>query len=279
MRKLWLIVLVLILAFPLALAAEENATDPQLILANDTLSNMEESITKLESLTLPTAKMNDLLFEAEQNFEVQTILQESGGTTNYERVFEIGDEILTLESQIYATYDELTALGTFIDTEKATLNVNFVSVDTSFSRAEQEFSDERFDRASDSISETYLLLSELRATENKAKAAYQATAETVEQFIKRIWKKTLIVVAILLVLGAIFRKAIDKFILKKRLKHLEKEKEILHIIIKETQEAFFDKRTLNESEYRVRMKKFSELIRDINTKIPALKERLERDKK
>lgn len=55
---------------------------------------------------------------------------------------------------------------------------------------------------------------------------------------------------------------------------LEREVKVLESLIREAQTGYFETGTLSEASYRVRLKKFSELTRDINRTLPLLREEL-----
>jgi hypothetical protein len=63
--------------------------------------------------------------------------------------------------------------------------------------------------------------------------------------------------------------------LNKKLEHLYLRRTTLKKLIAKTQKEFFEKGTIDETTYHIRLNKYGEIIRDINRQIPLVKEELE----
>jgi hypothetical protein len=66
---------------------------------------------------------------------------------------------------------------------------------------------------------------------------------------------------------------------KGKINHLNKEKEVVYNLIKELQKDYFEKQKIAENSYKIKIKKYGEIIRDINRQIPLLQAELEKKKR
>ena len=83
-------------------------------------------------------------------------------------------------------------------------------------------------------------------------------------------------IAVLFIVYLVTKSRIEKFLIKRKIKKLGIEERVLKELIAKTQKDYFEKGTVSEGNYNIKMKKFSELIRDIHREVPLLKEELEK---
>ena len=84
----------------------------------------------------------------------------------------------------------------------------------------------------------------------------------------------MIISGIVLVLLLVFWKAISKYLVLRKIKYLETKKNVLNNLIQKVQVNYFKDKNASENEYRIKIKTFDEMIRDINRQIPLLKEEI-----
>ena len=109
--------------------------------------------------------------------------------------------------------------------------------------------------------------------------AYQATTRTLKAFFVNNWLLLIIIAIGGSLIYIVSRNRIIYIRTKLKIKYLERERGVLEELIKETQSGYFEKSKISEASYRIRIKKFSDLTRDINRQIPLLKEELAKRKK
>ncbi|MBU3912929.1 MAG: hypothetical protein KKE50_02435, partial [Nanoarchaeota archaeon] len=124
------------------------------------------------------------------------------------------------------------------------------------------------------INIAYEELSEVQSSQTALNLFYSTTSKTVKNFFINQWKKILIISAIVLVLLLVSWKAISKFLVLRKIKFLETKKNVLNNLIQKVQGNYFKDKKASESEYRIKIKTFEEMIRDINRQIPLLKEEM-----
>ena len=90
------------------------------------------------------------------------------------------------------------------------------------------------------------------------------------------WITLVVLIALAILFTIFYRKKIAKYIIKRKIKHFETEKRILKQMTSEIQKSYFQEGKISEGAYNIRVKKFAELIRDIDRQIPLLQEELEK---
>jgi hypothetical protein len=88
------------------------------------------------------------------------------------------------------------------------------------------------------------------------------------------WIVIIIILGMLIALFFIYKNTIRQLLIKGKIKKLEKRKNIVKELVIKTQKDYFDKGSISEGNYNIRIKKLTELIRDIDKQIPLLKEKL-----
>ena len=143
-----------------------------------------------------------------------------------------------------------------------------------YTAALREFNYERFDKSRSLVEEAYNAISESKAATTKAKTLYRATTNTIEEFFLRTWRHWAASSLLFLLLFVLSYKAVKRIKLKARIRRLEQERETVKNLIKEIQRKYFEKGEISESEYHIKTKKYAEIIRDINRRIPLLEEEI-----
>jgi len=70
------------------------------------------------------------------------------------------------------------------------------------------------------------------------------------------------VAAALLIIFFLFQKQIRKFLLNARLKSLMRERGVIESMLKSLQKDYFEKKSVTELTYRVKTKKYGDIIRN-----------------
>jgi len=238
---------------------------------NKSLIEAEEEQTKLHSLGIAVTRYSDTLVLAQEIYHLKILAERNNEKVEYVLIKDKLSELREIKEKALRNIDELKTLEQIINTSLIQPPSPILS---KLEEAQKEFRAERYEKSMDAIEKTYSLLSESEAFQTKLKAFYAATSRTILDFLKTNWKIILIVLCTLLLTGVITKTRIQKHLLKNKIKHLELRKISITELIKETQRDYFDTKVLSELEYIIRIKKYAEIIRDINRKIPLIKEEL-----
>ncbi len=239
--------------------------------ASTLLAEGEAILAELQAAGLPALKVEDLLLEATEYAEAQRIIAANGGTPDFTKTERLIAQLRETRIAAFSLHDELKALDAYLaEQEGIDLTVPRALRD----EATKEYAAERFSSTKPLIDRSYEAVNELHAASTKAKAFYDATTKTLEAIIRAVWKPVLVVGAFLFLLFLLFRQALARFRIGRRLRHLERERTALQRLLEETQRAYFDEQTLSEGEYRIRTRKYGEMLRDLNRQFPLLQERL-----
>ncbi len=232
-----------------------------------TLQSLEQEMISLKNEGFHVIKYNDTLTTAKQLYETNSLLEESDYSLVYQKI----NEIEELKQKAFKASDELIALELAIN---QTEGINLDPVWEVYYQAKDEFNSERYEQCLLLIDKTYEKISETEALDTKVKAFYEATSRNIISFLKQNWKVILIIFVVISLAVLLTHNRIATFLIKNRIKNLKERKSSVKNLIKKTQEEYFDKGVLNESDYHIKLKKYGELIRDLNRQIPLLEEEL-----
>jgi tetratricopeptide (TPR) repeat protein len=267
MRRVYLLLFFLILPIAFAESNESSYYTQQIVLAQD-------AMIKMQNNGFSIIRYNDTLLESMQLFKNQAVFEESN-KSDYTLLKQKLNDLKLIESNAYLNYDELNALKQSIDSVQ---DINTSLAMELYYQAEASFKAERYEESLNLIDQAYEKISELEATTTKIKAMYDVTSRTIANFLKEHWKEILYYSVLSILLVALLSVPISNFRIKRHISSLEVRSQAIKSLIAKTQKEYFDHGTLSETTYHVRMKKYGELLRDINRQIPLLKEKLAMNK-
>ena len=244
---------------------------------NETLARLGEanaSVARMREAGLPYLQANDLLEIGVQWFDGQSAMELSGGIPDYGFSLQKVTEILDLEQSSLSVGDDLKALSARIDS--ADKDANLTSTKALMAEATQEFRDGRIDEAKNLINQAYDEVSNAESQAVHSRTMLESTRRNLESFLSDNWKIMVAIAAIALALFFVFQKQIRRFILDSRLKALIHEREVVSSMLKGLQQDYFQKKTINELTYRVKTKKYGDMLRNINRQVPTVKEELKK---
>ncbi|MEM5783338.1 MAG: hypothetical protein QXX01_03190 [Candidatus Aenigmatarchaeota archaeon] len=250
----------------------ENVTSEAFIVKSQLLKAKEDMKKMIED-GFNVVRYNDTLLIAETEFNSKYYLEIARNETqNYTKVKNLINELSNLKSLAYRTKDELETLKSTIDELSG---INITPVLESYEKARADFYSERYEIALKEIEDTYKVISEQQSIQTKLKLFYEITSRTLENFIKTYWKEILITIAIIIILSFISYKRIKVYLLKKKLENLYIRRNSVRNLIANVQRDYFEKGKIDEGTYNIKVRKYGEIIRDINRQIPLIKEELE----
>ncbi|MFQ5647715.1 MAG: hypothetical protein ACE5FW_00600 [Candidatus Aenigmatarchaeota archaeon] len=266
MRRLAPLLILLLLLPSLALAVSEEALKVQ-----NAVELAEQDMQELQKAGLPVIRYNDTLFLAKQMYEAQLILEEAGAVPDYSLVQEHINELAGIKQKAFRALDELKALELTIN---QTVGIDLAPVLEIYAQSRDAFDAERYEECLELAEKTYEKISEMEALETKIRAFYEATSRGISEFLAVWWKEILVTLTALVLAVVLTYNRLMMFLIRKRIEGLEQRKESIRKLVAKTQQGYFESRKISEATYHTRIKKFGEIIRDINRQIPLLKEEL-----
>lgn len=211
---------------------------------------------------------NDIFMIAKQLFDAQVALDKEKGKANYDEILSRCDEINEIQLNAYDSYDQLNVLEAEINISSKRMNISEAIV--LFERTKEAFNDERYEDCLDLIEETYDKISEIESSTTIFTTFYNATRRTLATIFIKNWIPITVFIICILLFYLIFNKQIKIYFLKRKKRLIELEKETILRLIGKVQNDYFEKGLLSETAYHIKLKKFSELVRDINRQIPLI---------
>ena len=268
------VIILIGIMFCLVFVQGSSATTTKLsnesIQAKESLSQAEKDITEMAEKNIPISRVNETYQEALQLYSAQLALEEKGGRADYKLVISYTSDINSIKKTAIQARDELII---FKDTyEEAEKHANLSEMQEEYNSILLSFKDERFEDTLELIKKGYDRISEIQSSQTALNSLYLATSRSIKNFFIRNWLKITIFCSVILFLILIFWNNFKKLMFRIKLNNLFIQKRAINKLLKNMQEGYFKTKKLSESEYNIKLKKFKELIRDIDRQIMVLKE-------
>ncbi|MBU3896786.1 MAG: hypothetical protein KJ697_02530 [Nanoarchaeota archaeon] len=269
MKKILIMIIMVVLLSQVVVFAATLSKSA--IEAQDAITQAEGYIKEMVVANFSTNKVNDTYLLAKQDFDSKVILEQRLIDVKYDTVLSKTAEIKLSRDSAFSTNDELNALRMFLEPYK---DKNLTNTFALYEEAKEEFEDERYDESMMAIQECYNEISVEQSAQTTLKVFYDNTRKSMRNFLIDNWQYILLSIAIVTIIGVITYNRLSIYLIKRRIRHFELEKIVLKELIKDTQSQYFDKGKISETDYHIKIKKFAELIRDIERQIPLLQEQL-----
>lgn len=240
--------------------------------ANSAILSAQEIIDSMIKDGFNTTRLNDTLLGAEQQYAAQTALEEKTGMASYSGILKLANEIQNIKKLAYNTKDELTALRKVIEDRKGAIDITEPL--NMYDAAVDDFKSERYSDAKIKIEATYKKITDLESAITQSRIILDAS-KSIGYKVIAAWKELLISVAIIIVAVLFGYDRAMIYLAKVKIYRFEAEKRTLENLIQETQDSYFNKGKLSETAYHIKIRKYGELIRDINRQLPLLREEIE----
>lgn len=266
-----------LLAFFVSLVALSNIAYSQT--QDDALAAIDKAgqhMQEMLAMNFSVARINDTLTEANYLFEAQELINRSGGKPDFSLIMKKADEIEQTRKYALNAYDELVALEKMVS---GMSGANSTLIESYLAEAKDAFANERYEEARSKIEETYEKVSEQQALSTKLATALEASRKNIVAFVGSNWPGLTAGSAAFVVFVLFFGNRVYRVRVKRKMGMLDMEKNVIEGLIRETQKQYFDLGKMSEDTYKVHIKKFEEMIRDIERRIPLLRADLESGKK
>lgn len=268
------VVLVLFLLALISLAENETLDfrwSEEALLVNQSLAEARQNLQEIQEAGLPIIRYNDTLDQAEIIYQVKLNGELNGIRQDYSTVSGLMDDLRELKNNIFKSADELSALKLQLE---GLSGVDLAPIEELYQQAEAEFKTERYEACLDFIDQTTKKISEQKAVTAKLKVFYEATSRTLGGFFKKWWLELLITITIIAVVILLTYNQMIMLWIKERIVSLERRKKSVRNLIAKTQEEYFEKGTMSDDNYRIKVNKYGQYIRDINRQLSILREDL-----
>jgi hypothetical protein len=271
MKKILLIGIFVMFLMICPVFAEENLTNYQesVICLSESYSIYEE----LNASGFSIVRVNDTLTQAQNMFDAQEVLDERAKPYDFSLVIPYCEEIFNLKENAFESRDEFTALLKFYN-ESLNEDMDTSSVDVIIEDIKNEIESERYEKVRPLVDDAYEKIINIKSEHTTLNLFYRTTTRSLKDFIYENWIYLILGFVALFILFFVYKNTIFQVIIKKKIKNLEKRKKVIKDLIKKTQKQYFDHGKMSEGNYMIRVKKFGELIRDIDRQIPLLQESL-----
>ena len=276
MEKTAIIALIILLALANATLAQNTEEKEELSMAalstKESINGAKEKIAKMWQLGMRTERANDTLGIAITLFEVELEKEKQGAKASYTQAQEKAFEATSITQQAFSVFDELQILKDAVNALPESESKK--QIQTIAATAEKEFKDERYEKATELIKQAHAKIIEVQTMQARAMALYEATSKTLTNLVLKnlYWVVGFAATSVIAVL--LFRGNLKKGALKKRLKKLEKKKQIILNLIKNTQYKYFEEGKMPETLYKARIELFKRKDRDLNRQIAIAKEEI-----
>ena len=287
MDKKFVLLLVVLLFVPFCFAVGDVNKDinggvsfvpsQKLLEVRGVMDEVRGEISELSDNGFSLSRIRDEFLIARQEYVFAFDLERKQGVVDYSRVVVRLDKVRSTIDLAREVGDELVAVK--IAAKKVEGKIDTSQVYEIISRAEQEFRDERYERSKELINEAYEKIISLQSVQAKASVLYEATKKNLVGFFVGNWKLIVGLVVGLFVFWLLFRKRVKRFFIVRKIGGNEGEVLVLKGEIKKAQKRYFVDGVLSEGDYSIKVKFFSERIRDLNKDNAVLAEELEGSKK
>lgn len=257
-------------SFTISSAYSTNAS----MAAESNLTMAQSCIDRMIDLDINITRANESFILAKQQYEAQYSLQLRAGSPKYDLVVQYSKEVCDISDSAVKAKDELTI---FLESyDEAARNVNLSDMDETYNLILRSYTEERFEDTLDLIQEGYSRLSEVESSQTAGRLFYETTSRNIKKFFVDNWLKILIFVLIASLSLFLSWNALKKIFIMKKIRDLRTRKDSLNLLVKKTQSDYFRTRKMSEAEFTVKMKTFTDMMRDIDRQLPRLNEDLAR---
>jgi len=234
--------------------------------------NGEKCIAEMQDRGINLSRVNESLQQAIQFYFAEITLERKGVKTDYNLVNSPAKEVCSIREVAFQAQDELTLFIEKWNSVQEKFNLSAIKKD--YDKILNSFNEERFEDTIVLIDQGYNTLTEFESSQTSINLFYETTTKTIKDFFVNNWEILSIIVTVSVILLLLFWKTIRRKIVEKKLEDLSLRRYSIEKLIKKTQGDYFNKKTMSETEYRVKVKTFGEMMMEINKKIPEMHEEL-----
>jgi hypothetical protein len=260
--QLFLIIVLTLVFASSFVSAVYNVTENETILA--CIDNVDSVVSVFEANGFNIVRLVDLRLMIEGSY--------SAGIS-YDSVVAKCNDVDKIYIMAFDARDYTDALTLFYD-EIEKENVDMSSVDEMIIQINLEFENERYERIERLVDATYDEIIEIQSSNSALMVFYESTSNKIISFFEDHYKEFSVFVLFLLLMYLIFKKSIRSSSLRQKIRRRELRKDIIKDLIKKTQKQYFSHGKMSEGMYSIRIRKFSEIVRNLDKEIFGFREEL-----
>jgi hypothetical protein len=264
-------------AFPAAAAQDAASNATARAAAELCLNNSRQVMDELLAGGFGVQQVNDTIKIAAEVYDTQLARERSKLGADYTVVIGYCNQIDGIRAVAYSAKDELYSLEKNYADFKAAVagyDLNTTDVDLLMNETRRMMADERYDKALENVPAARKEMIDVQAGATTLNLFYKTVSRGLVDIVYENWPVLAGIAVFIAAFAVFYRLRLRKVILKRRIARREVEKKVVLNMIGSTQKAYFKGGGMAESEYRIKTKKFAEIIRDIERQIPLLREEL-----
>jgi len=196
--------------------------------------------------------------------------------TDYIRASELRiDEIKEAEQQI-ETPKKNTVGRAFGLGMSYSETIDTTPIDEILSNAETEFKEERYDNAVELLAQIEPKIDEIKSENTLVKTIYRAGKDNIISFIKENYPILLMFLGLLLVTFILTYNRIMMAVLRRKIKDMKIEKDVVMELMKKAQRDYFAKGDITKQTFEIKMAHYKDKMAEIKQKLPVAETLLEK---
>ncbi len=283
------IIILLSFSFLILILCSSNISGATLVNPNATLETnasacLKDSQKIMDQMALEGFKVNrinDTLKQANLTFAAQLSLKAKNRNYDFSSIISSCDEIKSLYDSATAARDEIDSLLKFYN-DSVVPGMNTSTIDSILNEINSEMNDERYEKVKPLTDKAYSEIINVKSSYTALNVFYQSTAKGFKAFLFAKnplfqianWAVSLILIIILTFIYFVYRIKIHEMIINRKMEKLTIRRKTIKTLIMQTQKDYFQYGKISEGDYNIKVKKFAELIRDIDRQVPLLQEQL-----
>jgi hypothetical protein len=242
------------------------------IQAKELLNQAEKDIFEMISKNISSLRVNETYQEAFQLYSAQLALEETERKADYKLVIKYTSEISSIKKIAIEANDELKIFKETVENTRKETNLS--KFEEEYNQIILSFNEERFEETLELIKNGYDRISEIQSSQTATNVFYLSTISALRDFFVKNKFEIAIIGSLILFLLFIFWNTFKKLMKRVKFNNLIIQKNAINGLIKKIQESYFKTKKISENEYKIKLKKFEELTRDIDRQIMVLKEEI-----
>lgn len=251
-------------------AAETNiSVEQQAVLC---FSQSKQDMKDMQNENFSVLRVNDSIKQMSDLFNAQIVLKEKGSAYDFSPILKYCDEIASIKKTAFISRDDFIALEKFY--LESVEGINTSSIDIIMSEIQQEIANERYEKVGPLVDKAYQEIVNQKSRQTTLNVFYESTTRSIGKFIYKNRYMLIGLILLIAIMIVVYKKAIARWLIKRKINKLELRKKTLKDLIMKTQREYFNEGRISEGTFNIKTKKLAELIRDIERQLPLLQEEL-----
>jgi hypothetical protein len=267
---LFMALFMLLVSFTSAAESVNLTTEEEAV---NCLSHSKDLMNQMISENLTVLRVNDTILQAEVMLNAQKVLKERRQKTNFDLVISYCDTIAEIHTLSLNSKDSLATLLKYYNST-ITSGMNTSTLDPIINEVIFEMQSERYEKVQPLIDTAYQEIANVRSRSTTLNLFVDSTTRGMKAFFLKNWITILVSLAVISILWFIFRTPIKVKLLNNQLEKLSRRRDSIKRLIMKSQQDYFQSGKIADSDYKIRIANYADLVRDIDRQVPLIKEEL-----